>query len=251
MSNAMLDAGIWPSNEPEAESGAGVDVVGYDSADVSGMMRRIRVALCEADFAGHVRVEPQYPRWRKQRVWIDFAGQESPRQPQHAYDAIETQIKEASELPAEQAIRAIDEIWGRLDEMCSLAESRMRILLAQVQKPELAAEPTWMTAALSELREQAPQCHPEAVEAARKLALAFVARNAGVQATFTPSPLGAVTVRWDVPSGLRWLVVAPKLPWPGTHARVYWRSSPQLPALEAWTYHYAEGVLERSAALLG
>ena len=61
-------------------------------------------------------------------------------------------IRCASELSdSEDAIRRIGSLWQTVDSLASLAESRMRALLARVKGPELTPEPSWLTAAGREL----------------------------------------------------------------------------------------------------
>src|SRR5258708_6014704 len=61
---------------------------------------------------------------------------------------LEYAIRCASEEAApEQAIRRIDALWQTIDVVANLAESRLRILLARVERPKLEPEPRWLSKA--------------------------------------------------------------------------------------------------------
>src|SRR5580704_8521373 len=65
---------------------------------------------------------------------------------------LEHAIRCASEAAEpEDAIRRIDVLWQAIDALASLAESRMRMLLARVKGPDLAPEPRWLSAATKAL----------------------------------------------------------------------------------------------------
>ena len=159
-------------------------------------------------------------------------------------------IRCASELSdPEDAIRRIGSLWQTVDSLASLAESRMRALLARVKGPELTPEPSWLTAAGRELL---GACDAEsgapsraALESASRLARALLTKEPDLRADLECAPAGSVLVRWR-DSSLRWLVSTPRLPWPGVSVRAYARTDPALPRLEQETFHYVPLVLEHA-----
>ena len=164
---------------------------------------------------------------------------------------LEHAIRSASEeSPAEAAVQRIDSLWQTIDALASLAESRMRIVLSRVRGPELASEPRWLSEASTELlrSENADLGVPNrgAVDSARRLARALLAIHPKRRAELEPAPAGSVFVKWG-DSSLRWLVSAPRLPWPGTSVRVYVRADPSVPKMQQETFHHAQGVLEHAS----
>jgi hypothetical protein len=163
---------------------------------------------------------------------------------------LEHAIRCASEEgPPEQAIRRIDSLWQTIDVLTSLAESRMRILLARVEGPKLEHEPRWLSKAIRELlKTGSPELgapNRAAVDSACRLVRAFLVVHPERQADLEAAPAGSVLVKWRA-SSLRWLVSAPRLPWPGVSVRMYARTDPALPKMQADTSHYAPTVLEHA-----
>jgi hypothetical protein len=156
----------------------------------------------------------------------------------------------SDEAPPEQAIRQIDSLWQVIDALANLAESRMRILLARVQGPKLEREPGWLSKAIKEvLKTESRELgapNRAAVDSASRLVRAVLAVHPTRQADLEPAPAGSVLVKWRG-SSLRWLVSAPRLPWPGASVRMYVRTDPTLPKMQVDTSHYAPTVLEHAA----
>jgi hypothetical protein len=189
-----------------------------------------------------------WPRRIPRPAWNDTDSPPVKTPNDIALEILEGAVRSASCLSdPRDALRAIDAIWSQIDEVSTLAESRMRILLKRVERPVLAESPEWLAPVLEALKETGdPDLgppHPTAVESARRLVLATLAEVQGSRkASLEPSPGGSVAVTW--PRGLRWLVALPRLPWPGVNVRVYTGSDAT--DLEARTYHQAFGVIEAS-----
>jgi hypothetical protein len=185
-------------------------------------------------------------------AWKPLAADSTPVTPVFAVDTarLEHAIRCTSDLPdPNDAIQRLDALWQTVDALATLAESRMRILLTRVRAPEIAPEPRWLAKASKELSDtETPDLgapNRAAVDSARRLVRALVATHPEQRADLEPAPAGSVLVKWRN-SSLRWLVSAPKLPWPGVSVRAYFRADPALPKLEQETSHYAPQILERA-----
>lgn len=167
---------------------------------------------------------------------------------------IEAAIREASAIDGpDEALGAIDRLWERLESACSVAESRARMLLPRVARPELAAVPVGVANALSALARQhkdglaAP--HPACIESATLLIRALLQRCPKATPTAVEAaPLGAVEIEWG--DRLKWLIQTPRLPWPGVQVRTYTRTNLSTSRMSVRVHHTAAGVLEEACELL-
>ncbi len=149
-----------------------------------------------------------------------------------------------------EAIRSIDDAWGHLEDGCSLAESRMRILLHKVATPLLAPEPSWFTVAIDEMIADIddvviPQ---KTIDSCRLLTRALLGALATLETTarIDAMPNGSIEMHWQGANLLIWVISNPSLAWPGVNVRVYTRPDPTSPQLTAKTFHHVSGVIDQA-----
>lgn len=157
----------------------------------------------------------------------------------------------SNDAELERGIRSLDTLWQFIDSLVDLAESRMRILLTRIPKSKAStlAEPAWVATAKSNLLAKASKSDPvssSALESAARLVATFAATYPDQRAELELGPNGGILVRWqNMP--LRWLVAAPRLPWPGVSVRMYVRPDPESAKMDVETSHYAPKVIEHAA----
>lgn len=158
-----------------------------------------------------------------------------------------------SETP-EISLRKILEIWQKLDNVSELAKARSRILLKQVESPQLADAPQWLVSQLNSLRsipftsEGLSMPCDEVFTTTERLIRGAIARspNGAIRATLSRAALGRISVDWHVGDArLQWLVHAADLPWPGVLVHVYSRGAhEQTSASYRGIYHTAAQVVD-------
>lgn len=197
--------------------------------------------LWSDDYGAQTRRKPQ------PRPWLDL-GEEAEAE-LHVVDLARTEaaIRTASaETNALASAQKIDAIWTRVENVVSLAESRMRIVLKRLAPPPVAGEPAWLAESLKLLDVGAvnERAHPSALESTKRLMLAVLAAAPAARATFEVAPGGSVSVVWDAPQTLRWTIGAARLPWPGVNCRLYFQNGLRAHNVDASSLHLAHAVLE-------
>jgi len=144
----------------------------------------------------------------------------------------------------------IDEVRERLQEVCSAAEARLRLLIRQIAPvPLVEAEPAWLEDALSEV--DASAVNPRVLDSARRLVRAVLAAGAShAEARFEATPEGGLEIAWDTPSQLTWTIGLPPFSWPGVRVRAFARKDVHLPALEARSFFLAHRVVQHAVAFI-
>lgn len=156
--------------------------------------------------------------------------------------------KASSNADPMEAVREIDMIWNELLSCTAMAEARMRILVARMDKPVLAYRPEWFS-------EQVPALHEDGsideatIHCVRDLicAVAHTVNNMPA-AEITPDAFGCVQVAWSE-QRLYWIVAPPRLRWPGVDVRAY-EEKPGTGVLGAETFHHAAGVIRHAKLAL-
>lgn len=165
--------------------------------------------------------------------------------------AVAADIRASSELSsASVAANAIESTWERIESICSLAESRLRLLLPKLGSPQRAPRAAWLEQALKELRTSpdAEQPAEDAVRSADNLVRALFSRLADNELPeLAWGPLGSVEVRWR--DTLTWLVYPSRLPWPGIRVRAV-VSGESGRAPEARLFHLATSLLDHASSVL-
>ena len=169
--------------------------------------------------------------------------------PRDSCEEISDALRQAFDHPdPREALQQLDSLWARVEDLTSLAESRLRLLLKRAKPPALAEQPEWFGKAVAELLSDTDgSCvpHESTIASASLLVRALEAAHAGLRAHLTAMPFGAIEVSWETDLALNWLVWAPRLTWPGVHVRVYSRDKHEAP-LVARTFHQAFGVIQHA-----
>lgn len=165
--------------------------------------------------------------------------------------AVEAEVRAVSEgAVATSAASAVEAIWERVETICSLAESRLRLLLPKLEAPERAPRSQWLDQALRQLctDPDASQSPDLAMRSTENLLRSLTARMANAPMPEVAwGPLGAVEVRWE--GVLTWLVYPSRLPWPGIRARAIVAGQPGR-ASDARLFHLANSLVDHAYLVL-
>lgn len=137
---------------------------------------------------------------------------------------------------------------AQLEKEVGKVEAQMRILLKQVELPNLAPETSWVESRRLSLHNH--HCTAAAVESSIWLVRTSLARleidPEGLVSVF-PGPLGRVSVEWCIEERkVSWIVGASELPWPGVQvSALYCHGFGPARVREYLTHHTAFDAVDR------
>lgn len=139
----------------------------------------------------------------------------------------------------------IDEIRERAEEVCTTAESHLRVLVKQLPPLTLAEQtPDWLSGFDS-------ACDSRAIASANLLVRAILQIvGSDTQAVCEPSDDGALEISWDTPKRLTWVVGRPRMAWPGINVRTYSRIDEQRPAMDVRSFFLAHRAINHARSIL-
>ncbi len=141
--------------------------------------------------------------------------------------------KAIRDAASQSDVETLEKLWIEAEDVCALAEARMRILLAKLEPPVLGEPPLWLQ---------------ESIPAAANKNVGLLIRALVNKVPDLPEPyiyhglsVGVVIVSW---SKITWVVNPSNIRWPGVNVRTFARG---LKPVQAW--YQAFGAVDAASKL--
>jgi hypothetical protein len=172
---------------------------------------------------------------------------------EYYFDEIADEIKRAdSYLSGKAGVERIEKIWGRIDQLSALAESKLRIRIQAIDKPKLSKEIPDELCRQLEIIKKAPEAAIPALEVVSLVTRLLRALPAGLirMLDIDIRWLGIGTIEVNFKGNLTWLVYPVRVPWPAVKVKtIFQGASDNLPVVN--TFFTAQSVIEYSLKSLG